>query len=134
MNKKENKSNIDFKILNQLLNGKTNDGRVGAKVKPTSENSNNIAWISIIMNKGADCRGNVPKYYFIDYEIQYTELNNSFDVEEYEIYDMDWRDYLLKTETYYNITNEVELENKIKIWLDDLEQLRPMSHESIFFR
>ncbi len=119
------RSNISFKILNQLKNGRTADGKVGAKVNPTGDNPDNFAWITVEMIKGADCRKPIVRYYFLHYEIVYVEFRADY-IEE--IHGYDWDQFLVRTETYHNIKDEMELEQLLGKWLDDVNTLRPMAN------
>ncbi len=119
------KTNIDFKILNQLENGITADGMVGSKVAATGDNPNNKAWITVIMKKGADCRKEIIKYYFLNYEIEYHEYDEKYDE---EIHEYDWDLFLIRTEKYYNIKDDLELERLLKKWLIDVNILKPVSN------
>jgi len=121
----ENQSNIDFKILNQLRHGKMADGKVGAKVSPTGSNPNNQAWITVRMNKGADCRGSITRYYFLSYQIEYTEFRADYDE---ELHGLDWDYFLVRTEIFHNIKDEVELEKLLGKWLKDVNTLKPVAN------
>lgn len=116
---------VSYKILNQLRNGRTHDGRVGARVEPTGDNPQNQAWISVVMKKGADCRGTIIKDYFLSYEVEYVELDENFAENKY---DNDWDYHLVRTETFYNIGNEVELEKILRKWLPDMGSLKPVAN------
>jgi len=118
----EKKTEISFKILNQLKNGRTNDGRIGARVKPTGSNPNNQAWITVVMKKGADCREAITKYYFLSYEITYLELDEKFDI---EMWDNDWDYHIVRTEIFHNIKDEIELEKLLGKWLQNMNELKP---------
>jgi len=122
-NKKE--TNIDFKILNQLKNGKTANGMVGAKVSPTGDNPNNKAWITVIMQKLADCRGPITKYTFLNYELEYLEFDERYDE---ETCGYDWDLFLIRTEKFYNIKDELELEKLLGKWLENVNSLKPVSN------
>jgi len=121
----EPKSNIDFKILNQLKNGRTADGKVGAKVAATGDNPNNKAWITVVMRKGADCTQAITKYYFLSYEIEYLEFDEKY---KEEINGYDWDLFLVRTEKFYNIKNEIELEKLLGKWLKDVNHLKPVAN------
>lgn len=115
---------IDFKILNQLKNGRTANGMVGARVASTGDNPKNKAWVIVKMNKGADCTKRIVTYYFINYEVEYLEFDATYD----EALNHDWDFYLIKTEKYYNIEEEAELEALLHKWLKDVNVLQPVHH------
>lgn len=117
-------TSISYKILNQLKNGLTSDGRVGAKVRPTGDYLKNQAWISVVMKKGADCTTSRTTHYFLSYEIEYVELDEKFNIDGY---DNDWDYHLVRTETFHNISNELELEQLLGKWLEDMEELKPVA-------
>jgi hypothetical protein len=119
------RTNIDFKILNQLKNGRTADGKVGAKVKPTGDNPNNKAWITVVMKKGVDCKDEITRYYFLNYEIEYLELDEEYDE---EIHGYDWDLFLVRTEICHNIKDELELERILGKWLNNVNELKPASN------
>jgi len=118
-------SNIDFKILNQLKNGRTADGMVGAKIAATGDNPNNKAWITVVMRKGADCSEAITKYYFLNYEIEYLEFDEKY---EEEVNGFDWDLFLVRTEKFYNIKDEIELEKILGRWLEDVNVLKPVAN------
>ncbi len=119
------KTKINFKILNHLKNGRTADGKVGAKVLATGDHPNNKAWITVEMIKGADCTTQITTYYFLSYEIEYLEFDERYDE---ELHGYDWDYYLVRTEKYYNIKNEIELEQLLSKWLNDVNDLKPVSN------
>ena len=116
---------IDFKILNQLKNGKTADGMVGAKVASTGNNPNNKAWITVVMRKGADCRESVTNHYFLNYEVEYWEFDEKYNEEDNGF---NWDLFLVRTEKYYNIKNEIELERILLKWLENVNVLEPIAN------
>ncbi len=118
-------TNIDFKILNQLKHGKTADGMVGAKVVANGDNLNNKAWITVVMKKGADYRESVTKYYFLNYEIEYLEFDEKYN-EEDNAYD--WDLFLVRTEKYYNIKDDKDLERILLKWLENVNILEPVAN------
>ena len=121
-------SNINLKILNQLKNGRTADGMVGSQISATGENPNNKAWITVVMKKGVDCRGEITKHYFLNYEIEYLEFDEKYNE---EIHGYDWDLFLIRTEKYYNIKDELELERLLGKWLTDVNVLKPISNTDL---
>ena len=119
----EEKSSIEFKILNHLRYGKSSNGRVGAKVAPTGDNSKNLAWVVVEMIKGADCTEEFTKHYFVGYEVDYFEYREDFN---HEIHGLDWDQLLYRTEKYHNIPSEVELEKVLNKWILDMRMLEPV--------
>ncbi len=119
------KSNIDHRILNQLEHGKTYDGMVGAVVAATGDNPNNKAWITVVMKKGVDYRNEQVHYYFLHYEIEYLEFSEIY---EEELHGYDWDMFLIRTEKYYNIKDEIGLEKLLKKWLADVNTLKPVAN------
>lgn len=118
------KDKIPAKMMNLLMNGKAkntgpNMGKVAAKVKPTGKNADNPAWISILSHHGSDCRNGYSIDYFLNFEVEYLELNEHYEDRWY----MDLDQYLVKRETYYNIKTETELEILLHTWLSDLSSL-----------
>ncbi|WP_157637743.1 hypothetical protein [Flexithrix dorotheae] len=111
--------------MNQLKNGRTANGMVGAKVSATGQNPNNKAWITVLMIKGADCREEITKFYFLNYEVEYLEFDEKYNE---EIHGNDWDLFLIRTEKYYNIKDEIALENILRIWLDDVNRLKPVAN------
>ncbi len=118
-------TNIDFKILNQLKNGRTADGMVGAKVAANGDNPNNKAWITVVMRKGADYSENVRKHYFLNYEIEYLEFDEKYNENDNGY---DWDLFLVRTEKYYNIKDEKDLERILLKWLENVNVLEPIAN------
>ena len=116
---------LNEKILNQLRYGKSSSGRVGCKVSATGDNKNNHAWISIQMIKGADLSTEIIKEWFIAYEVEYIELDEKYNEEEYG---MDVDLLLLRKEHFYNIKNVGELERTLRKWIDDFSIIEPISN------
>lgn len=116
-------SKIPFRIINQLKNGRTQDGMVGAKVKATGDNPNNHCWLTIIEKKWFD--SSKSRYSFLSYEVEYLELREEYNEEEHG-YDYD--EFYVKRETYYNIKNQEELVSLLKRWLDEFTLLKPVAH------
>ncbi len=118
-------TNIDFKILNQLKNGRTADGMVGAKVAANGDNPNNKAWITVVMRKGADYSATVTKHYFLNYEIEYLEFDEKYNENDNGY---DWDLFLVRTEKYYNIKDEKDLERILLKWLENVNVLEPIAN------
>lgn len=116
---------LNEKILNQLRYGKTSNGRVGCKVCATGNNKNNHAWISIQMIKGTDLSTEIMKEYFIAYEVEYIELDEKYNEEEYG-QDVDL--CLVRKVHYYNIKDVEELEQILQNWIDDFSIIEPISN------
>lgn len=117
----EEQSNFDPKILNQMRRGRTSDGRVGAKVLPTGENSNNHAWVTVLLNKAYDSV--LSKTYFVSYEVEYLELAH-----DYNEYADDYDRYYVRKEVFYNIEGELALEAVIRKWLPNVGDLAPAAN------
>jgi len=115
-------SAISPKLLNHLRYAKTMHGKIGARVKATGDHPDNLAWITVLMHKGADFTGSFPKEFFISYEIEYLELRADY-VEE--LHGLDWDEFMVRTEKYHNIKEVAELERLLGKWLDDLGDLQP---------
>lgn len=108
-----------------MRNGRTLDGKVGAKVQPSGDNPRNQAWIIARMHQGSDVRGPVPKTYFLSYEVEYTEFKENY---KEELHGYDWDQFLLKTETWHNIENEQELEQILLKYMADVKDLVPAAN------
>jgi hypothetical protein len=98
---------------------------VGAKVKPTGDNPNNKAWITVVMKKGADFSAAIAKYPFLNYEIEYLEFDEKYEEEKHGY---DWDLFLVRTETHHNIKDETELERILGKWLDNVNDLQPVAN------
>jgi len=109
------------KIINRLKYGKTANGEVGMRVCPTGKNQRNKAWIKIKAIKGADCIAELGYSYFLCYEVEYIELQETYNADLHG-YDADL--FLVKKEIYYNIKDETALEEVLSIWMDDFTQLK----------
>lgn len=112
---------MDLKLSNQLKFGKTNDGRIGAQIKPTGKNPHNKAWLTVVMRKTKDSN-EIDEFYC--YEVEYLELDENYSE---EIYGLDYDLFYVKKETYFNIKNEKELANVLSAWLTDVNALKPVA-------
>jgi len=116
---------IDVKILNQLRNGRTAKGMVGCRVKPTSDNDKNQAWVTVVMIKTAECKDGITYDTFHSYEVEYLEFAESYDE---EVHGYDWDQFLVRTEKYDNIKSERALESLLGKWLEDVNALQPVAN------
>jgi hypothetical protein len=106
--------------INRLKFGRTAKGMVGCQVKPTGQNQNNMAWLTVIAKKSADCTVEPTPYHFINYEVEYLELREGYDE---NLHGFDYDRFYVKKETYFNIKTEEELETLLSAWIDDFSVL-----------